>query len=212
MLFLLGYKPPTRSFVIKKLKRLHQQHSTRTTNEYEEASFLSVTCDFWTNRQQKSFLVITGHFVDKDFNEHSKFLEFITFQERHFSKLIALVIENELVGLSLYDKLVSITCDGASNMRNMFNYFSRPNITCIRCIAHKLHLIICNSLNLWVKHEKKQMTTDVEETGSDDTYEDDEDDTPIRLSQMIRSMSVDVNNEEKDNINSYAVRYSFWLI
>ena len=38
-------------------------------------------------------------------------------------------------------------------------------------------------------------------------------------SQMIRNMLVDVNNEsidsnndEKDNINSYAVRYSFQLI
>ena len=104
-------------------------------------------------------------------------------------------------------------------MRNMFNYSSRPSITCIRCIAHKLHPIIYNSLNLWVKQEKKQMTTDVEETGGDDTYKDDEDDTPIRLSQMIRSMLVDVNNEsidsnneEKDNINLYAVRYSFQLI
>ena len=101
----------------------------------------------------------------------------------------------------------------------MFNYFSRLNITCIRCIAHKLYLIIYNSLNLWVKKEKKQLTTDVEETGGDDIYKDDEDDTPIRLSQMIRSMLVDVNNEsidsnneEKNNINSYAVRYSFRLI
>ena len=114
-------------------------------------TFLSVTCDFWRNRQPKSFLVITGHFVDKDFNEHSKNLKFITFQERHFSKLIDEVIENELVSLGLHDKLVTITCGRASNMRNMFNYFSRPSITCIRCITHKPHLIIYNSLNLWVK-------------------------------------------------------------
>ena len=63
------------------------------------------------------------------------------------------------------------------------------------------------------------MTTDVEGTGGNDGYEDDEDNTPIRLSQLIRIMFVDVNNEsidsnneEKDNINSYAVRYSFRLI
>ena len=44
---------------------------------------------------------------------------------------------------------------------------------------------MCNSLNLWVKQKKEQDTTDVEETGDDESYEDDEDETPIRLSQMI---------------------------
>ena len=211
--FPLGYKPPTRNLVVKKLKRLHQQHTAQTRAEYEEADSLSVTCDFWTNRQQKSFLVITGHFVDKNFNDHSKVLKFITFEGRHFSKLIAQVIENELVSLGLYDKLVTITCDGASNMRDMFNYFNRPNITYIHCIAHKLHLIICNGLNLWVKQKKEQDTTDVEETGDEESFEDDEDGMPIRLSQMIKSMSVDIDHvsigndsQEEENINSYIVR------
>lgn len=219
---LLGYKPPTRNFVVKKSKRLHQQHKTRTTTEFEEADFLSVTCDFWTNRQQKSFLVITGHFVDKNFNEHSKVLKFITFEGRHFSKLIAQVIENELISLGLYNKLVTITCDGASNMRSMFNYFNRPNIKYIYCIAHKFHLVICNSLNLWVKEKKKRITTGTEETvegGTEEDEDDDENDIPIRLAQMIKSMSVDIvdasnddNNEENENNETYNVRYSFRLI
>ena len=218
----LGYKPPTRNFVVRKLKRLHQQHTTRTTTEFEEADFLSVTCDFWTNWQQKSFLVITGHFVDKNFNEHSKVLKFITFEGRHFSKLIAQAIENELISLGLYNKLVTITCDGASNMRSMFNYFNRPNITYIYCIAHKFHLVICNSLNLWVKEKKKRITTGTEETaegGTEEDEDDDEDDIPIRLTQMIKSMSVDIghvsnddNNEENENSETYKVRFSFRLI
>ncbi|CAF4478194.1 unnamed protein product, partial [Rotaria sp. Silwood2] len=107
---------------------------------------------------------------------------------RHFSKLIAHVIENELISLGLYDKLVTITCDGASNtnMRDMFNYFNRTNITYICCIAHKLHLVICYSLNLWVKEKKRRISSDIEEIVEGDTDEDDdEDDIPIRLIQMI---------------------------
>ena len=99
-------------------------------------------------------------------------------------------------------------------MRDMFNCFNRPNITYTRFIAHKLHLIICNSLNLWVKQKKEQDTTDVEETVDDKSYEDDEDETPIRLSQMIKSIPVDMDHvsigndsQEEESIDSYVVRY-----
>ncbi|CAM4843216.1 unnamed protein product, partial [Rotaria magnacalcarata] len=130
-----GYKAPHRNFVVKKLKRLNEQHTAQTKVEFEEAKFLSITCDFWTNRQQNSFLVITCHYVDNNFNEHSKILKFMTFEERHYSIIIANEIEKQLIHLGLYDKLVAITCDGAYNMRHMFTYFSRRNIKYIQLEA-----------------------------------------------------------------------------
>ena len=75
-----------------------------------------------------------------------------------------------------------------------------------------MHLLHCTQashdsmqqLKFMGKAREKKITIDVQETEAHDTYEDD---TPIRLSQMIRSMfidvnneSVDSNNEEKDNI------------
>lgn len=139
---------------VKQLKRLTQHHTTQTKIEFQAADFLSVTCDFWKNRQQQSFLVITGHYVDAKFNEYAKILKFLTFDERHFSMLIAQEIEKQLINLGVFDKLITITCDGASNMRSIFTYFNRRNIRYLHCIAHKLHLIICNSLNLWVPIKK----------------------------------------------------------
>jgi len=63
-----------------------------------------------------------------------------------------------------------------------------------------------------VKEKKKRITTGTEE-------DDDENDIPIRLAQMIKSMSVDIgdvsnddNNEENENNETYNVRYSFRLI
>ncbi|CAM4794593.1 unnamed protein product [Rotaria magnacalcarata] len=195
-----GYKAPTRNNVVKKLKRLHQHHTIQTKFEFEQANYLSITCDFWTNRQQKSFLVITGHYIDKDFNEHSKILKFITFEERHFSPLIAQEIEKQLISLGLYDKLVTITCDGAANMRDMFTYFTRRKIKYIHCLAHKLHLIICNSLNLWVTTKKRRNTTTTETDAENSTEEEDaEDESQITLNQMIRTMSVDIHNISNEN-------------
>jgi hypothetical protein len=205
---LIGYKPPGRNMIVKNLKPLHQVHTLQTKAKFEEANFLSITCDFWKNRQQKSFLVITGHYVDAKFDQHSKVLSFMTFESRHFSQLIAQEIEKTLIAYDLYDKLVTITCDGASNMREMFNYFSRRNIKYIHCIAHKLHLVICNGLNLWVSPKKKQNTSNIEEAakGSSDDDDQQEDESSI-LSQMVRTMSVDIglivndDNDEDHGIN-----------
>ncbi|CAF3899786.1 unnamed protein product [Rotaria sordida] len=186
-----GYKPPHRNTVVKELKRLYRHHSNRTKIEFEEAKYLSITCDFWKDRKKNSYLVITGHHIDKKFDQHSKILQFMTFEDRHYSILIANEIENQLINLNLYDKLVTITCDGAPNMRDMFSYFTRRNIKYIHCTAHKLHLIICNSLNLWVASKKKNNTTDGEEGIETGTMEDDEDEAQISLNQMVRTMSFD---------------------
>jgi hypothetical protein len=215
-LLLIGYKAPHRNTVVKQLKRLHQQHFIRTKNEFQEATYLSITCDFWTNRKQNSFLVITGHYIDKYFDQHSKILSFMTFEDRHFSSLIAQEIEKQLISLGLYNKLLTITCDGASNMKDMFTYFTRRNIKYIHCIAHKLHLIICNSLNFWVSKKKKQITMDTEGSAEGGTNEDVEDNGSNTLSQMVRTMSFDIdqsldndnNNEDDENNETSKVRYN----
>ena len=202
--------------VVKQLKRLTEHHTTQTKVEFKETTSVSVTCDFWKNRQQQSFVVLTGHYVDRKFNEYAKILKFLTFDGRHFSVLIAQEIEKQLINLGLFDKLVTITCDGASNMRDMFTYFNRQNIRYLHCIAHKLHLVICNSLNLWVPMKKKQKATTMEEMAEDYTDHDDNvDESHKGLSHLIKSMSFDVsetfneNNAEEDMHNdSSKVRYN----
>ncbi|CAF4641926.1 unnamed protein product, partial [Rotaria sp. Silwood2] len=123
------------------------------------------------------------------------------FEDRHYSSTIANEIENQLINLNLYDKLVTITCDGAPNMREMLNYFSRQSIKYIHCTAHKLHLIICNSLNLWVTTKKKGNTTENEEIIDAGVIEDDEDEAGGSLSQMVRTMSFDADPLSNDMNN-----------
>ncbi|CAF1437369.1 unnamed protein product [Adineta ricciae] len=196
-----GYTPPHRNMVTKHLKRLHKQYADRTKNEFEKVKYLSLTCDFWKDRKQNSYLVITGHYIDEKFDQFSKVLQFMTFEDRHYSPIIAYEIEKQLINFNLFNKLVTITCDGASNMRDMFTYFSRSNIQYVRCIAHKLHLIICNGLNLWVTTKTKQATANNEEINNNVTTEDEEEGQEIGLSQMVKSMSFDVDHISNDEIN-----------
>lgn len=169
----------------------------KTKKEFQDVDYLSVTCDFWTNRQQKSFLVITGHHIDKSFDQHAKVLKFMAFEDRHTSQSIAQVIEKELIDLDLYDKLITITCDGASNMKQMFNYFNRKNIKYINCFAHKLHLVICNSLNFWVL-PKKNVTFANNDDENIDTDSSEEGQMGLSSLQVVRTVSFDQSFSSSD--------------
>ncbi|CAF2032074.1 unnamed protein product [Rotaria magnacalcarata] len=88
-------------------------------------------------------------------------------------------------------------------MRHMFTYFSRRNIKYIQCVAHKFHLVICNSLNLWTTPKKKRNTTSMKETTEVSTDpEDDENESQATLNQMIRTMSVDIDQLVNENNNT----------
>jgi hypothetical protein len=125
-------------------------------------------------------MVLTGHSISDELDLNSTILRFSTFEKRHFSDVIGVEIENQLIELNIFDKVVSITCDAAPNMVKMFDYFSRPDITRIRCQAHLLHLIVCNALNIWIQKKKKNRTTD--EPNSIDPDE--------RLSQSLRKVNI----------------------
>jgi hypothetical protein len=156
----LDYKAPSRNAISKELKRLHTKHFFSLINSLSKIPFISISTDFWTNIKGVSFLVLTGHYITDEFDLNSTILRFSSFHQRHFSDLIGIEIEKQLVELKLFDKVTSITCDGAPNMVKMFDYLSRPDITRIRCQAHLLHLIVCNGLGLWIDKRKKTTTTD----------------------------------------------------
>ncbi|CAF4974750.1 unnamed protein product, partial [Rotaria sp. Silwood1] len=99
----------------------------------------------------------------------------------HFSDLIGLEIEKLLIELQVFDKVTSITCDGAPNMIKMFDYLSRSDITRIRCQAHVLHLIVCNGLGLWMETKKKKNVT---------TNETNLLDSEIRLSHSLKKINI----------------------
>jgi hypothetical protein len=91
--------------------------------------------------------------------------------------------------LKIFDKVLSITCDGAPNMVALFNYFTRTDIDRIQCICHKVHLIVCNGLGIWLKRaaiikEDTTTITDVDE----------------HLSQTVKKINIDENvNTEQSN-------------
>ena len=140
--------PPTRQTVARQLKRLIKKHSKRLKNTLQKVDSLALTVDFWADKKQNSYLCLTGHFVNENYDLDSKVLAFAVFEGQHTGERIGYPIEAELNYLQVYEKTTTITCDGESNMCKSFDWLNPKRL---QCLAHKLHLVVCNALCLWVK-------------------------------------------------------------
>ncbi|CAF3328630.1 unnamed protein product [Rotaria socialis] len=163
-----GYKPPTRRTVQRQLKRLCNNHTRWLVAELKRIDTLAVTTDLWSDKKMNSYMCLTGHYINSDSKLQSKVLSFTAFPERHTGGQISYTIKKELKRLQVYDKTHTITCDGAANIKKSFESLKPKRV---HCLGHKLHLIVCNALCLWVK---KQQINETEDQGEpmNESFED----------------------------------------
>ncbi|CAF4089715.1 unnamed protein product [Rotaria sordida] len=190
-----GFRPPHRNTVKRNLKRLNQQHVKKMSTQLHDANFIAITTDFWSDRSSRSYICITGHWFTNNIDIKSKILVFAPFQDRHTAYNVSSEIEQHLKRLNIFDKTVSVTCDGASNIKAAFKKLD-PKIRRIQCLAHKLHLIISNALGLWLKPQKQN--------GDDESNGSDEDE--YLLDNELKSLSLnELNNDENTTIQDEEV-------
>jgi len=125
----------------------------KMVTQLNDVNFVAITTDFWCDRSSKSYLCMTGHWYSEDMGIKSKVLIFTPYFDRHTSENISSELEHHLNNLQISDKTTTITCDGAANMKASFKYID-SRIKRLQCLAHKLHLIVCNSFGLWIKSKK----------------------------------------------------------
>ena len=93
---LIGYEPPTRLSVAHHLKDLHQFHFKSLIDDLALIDGISITLDLWSDKQMRSFLVITDHFFLKSsFDLQSAVLNFSTFNAHHKSIDILRVLKKK---------------------------------------------------------------------------------------------------------------------
>ncbi|CAF4139247.1 unnamed protein product, partial [Adineta steineri] len=79
----------------------------------------------------------------------STVFHFSSFNERHSAVNIVRYLKETLNSLEIYDKIISITCDGGPNLIAACKKLDRI-IKRIWCCGHRLHLVIVNGLGLWI--------------------------------------------------------------
>ncbi|CAF1261123.1 unnamed protein product [Rotaria magnacalcarata] len=162
-----GYDPPNRYTVIHRLKRLHAFHHKKLIEDLRNVVNISITIDLWSNKQMRSFLVITGHYFPADsYDLRSTILNFSTFDKQHTSAEISRTLEVKLKELNILQKFTHVTCDGGRNVVSAIDNMNF-NVKRVWCVAHRLHLTITNSLGFWkMKKEDNEDNTMNEETDS----------------------------------------------
>ncbi|CAF0744375.1 unnamed protein product [Rotaria sp. Silwood1] len=169
-----GYSPPHRNSVQRRLKRLQSEQKLILTKDLSKIQSLGITCDFWTDKRLYSYLCLTGHYITSNYQFVSKILSFSWFHHRHSSTNISMVIKKELKELNVLEKTRSITTDGAANMAKIGETLNGGTEQ-IYCVAHRLHLVVCNGLGLWVRKQKTLYSSNNDAISKIDIIEDDSD-------------------------------------
>jgi hypothetical protein len=167
-----------------------------------DVEWMSITCDFWSNRTSKSFLVLTCHYLSSTFELSNTILDFSHFDQRHFADNIADTIHSKLDRLGVLDSVTAVTCDGASNMKKAFDRF--PNVDRLWCIAHRLHLIVTNALGFWLKTPVAGLDDDIENSSDSDAIGNDT--QPSATEELIDEGDEGriVNDDESEMVSALA--------
>ena len=136
------YKVPTKKTVNKYLSLVYDECKEQLIGELAGQK-VAVTTDLWTSIGARSYMTVTGHYIDDEWEMHSPVLGTRTLDDRHTGENIATSLHKiaDEFGLTV----TSIVTDNAGNM---LTAASSGNFTRIACFAHTLQL----SINEGLKH------------------------------------------------------------
>ncbi|XP_008181981.1 zinc finger BED domain-containing protein 1-like [Acyrthosiphon pisum] len=110
------------------------------------ASHIAITTDIWTSMNTDSFMTLTAHFVDTNLRELSTVVLCTKkLESNHTGVYLSQVMTEELMEWNILNKVVAIVTDGAVNIKLAVRLMDIPQIP---CTAHKLNLIVQQSLEM----------------------------------------------------------------
>ena len=125
----------------------------------KSANKVSVTTDIWKSSSQKiSYMVVTSHFVDADWNLQKRTLNFFDIPPPHSGVAICDVLNKCFVEWEIDDKVWTVTVDNASyndvatrllkdNLSYKHNLALGGKLFHVRCCAHILNLLVQDGLS-----------------------------------------------------------------
>lgn len=110
------------------------------------ASHIAITTDIWTSMNTDSFMTLTAHFVDSNLRElRTVVLCTKKLLSNHTGVYLSQIMTKDLMDWNILNKVVAIVTDGGANIKLAVRLMDIPQIP---CTAHKLNLIVQESLQL----------------------------------------------------------------
>ena len=140
-----SYKIPNRHTISKTLISAAYEKCVNEVKETisNELVTACLTTDCWTSRDNKSYIAITVHFIDNNFNLKSILLSCHSFIENYTSENLAEQINKTLNAWNLKSKIVFSVSDNAYNIQNALAQLKFKHFG---CFAHTLNLVVQSAL------------------------------------------------------------------
>lgn len=129
-----------------------EKASAELLNDLGQETKISLALDGWASSNHLSFLAIKGYYINTQWQLKEKLLDFIPIRGRHTGALMADEVLKLLSKSELQKKLLSITCDNASNNSTLTQSLQQglqqlgiswsPSENTIPCLAHIINLVV----------------------------------------------------------------------
>uniref|UniRef100_A0A182PWX0 BED-type domain-containing protein n=1 Tax=Anopheles epiroticus TaxID=199890 RepID=A0A182PWX0_9DIPT len=161
------YELPSRKTLTNALlPTINEKTMLEVKNKLNQAKAIALTVDGWSNLNQVSFVAVTAHFVNLNFEMCSFLLECSEFTTTHTAHNISIFIKNVMVKFDIEDKVTCIVTDNARNMKNAASDLGIPHFS---CFAHSLNLVVQDAIKNSIKptvEEVKRIIMHFKHSGS----------------------------------------------
>lgn len=139
-----SYKLPTRKRVTEHLLQQEYESCVEIVNEIlTGATYITLTTDCWTSSSTESYMAVTAHFIDANWNLQNMLLSCFKMDDRH----TAANLRNEIIKTAkdwkIDRKINAIVSDNANNIVAAVGL---TGWTHIPCVAHSLNLVVQSGL------------------------------------------------------------------
>ncbi|CAI5947333.1 unnamed protein product [Closterium sp. NIES-64] len=140
----------SRDTVVYATAALESAIAEMLAKEGELGCRVSFTIDMWTSPNNRAWLVVTGHWIDENYQLRTMVFEFREIHGRHTGKQMARVVEETVVQWGLETRCLGFTSDNASSNTAAFRWMSEEGGgQCFfnwrmhfRCLAHVINLAV----------------------------------------------------------------------
>ena len=151
--------PPSKLLLINDIDNFYTEQFISLKNKLlaykAKGAAFNLCINTWTSLSQKAFLGITIHQLNSEWKIESYLLRLCPLNKRHSGKYLYKVLIKTLKDFDIDKNILTITCDNASNNKQLIQYFSDYNkdlptgyfIKDIRCLAHIVNLIVQDILS-----------------------------------------------------------------
>ncbi|CAN1148751.1 Zinc finger BED domain-containing protein RICESLEEPER 2, partial [Linum perenne] len=151
------YKRITRAHTTTDVFSTYEIFKKKIVHLLKNVRRLSLTTDMWKSNQTIEYMVLTCHFVDKDWKLQKRILNFVGVPPPHSGILVADALLKCLVVWDVEKKVWSITVDNASyndvaarHLKGTLTYRKRlslgGDLFHVRCCAHIVNIMVQHGL------------------------------------------------------------------